>query len=144
MSPVWLSTVIQTTHGPSSFLNLQILSSFKHCVYTLYIFIVNGKHKTKLLGQARELKRTKVYLNKHLIKNKDIARHARIVKKQNKIQATWTRNCKVMIWLAGTAEEAKVITVRELKDLDQFRWFYCMSRGGVAVAPSGSYDYNNK
>lgn len=54
-------------------------------------------------------------------KNADIARHARILKKQNKIQATWTRNCKVMIQLNGTPEEAKTVMIRELKDLDQYR-----------------------
>ncbi len=80
---------------------------------------VNRKHK--LLRQAKKLKGTGVYLNEHLTKkNADIARHARILRKQNKIQATWTRNCKVMIRLNGTPEEAKVYAIRELKELDQY------------------------
>ncbi|KAM3843136.1 ranBP-type and C3HC4-type zinc finger-containing protein 1-like [Diretmus argenteus] len=60
---------------------------------------------------GKKLKGTAVYLNEHLTKkNADIAREARNLKKQNKIQATWTRNCKVMIRLNGSPEEAKVIT----------------------------------
>jgi len=52
------------------------------------------------------------------MKNADIARRARILRKQNKIQVTWTRNSKVMI-----PEESKVLTIRELKELDQYdKW----------------------
>ncbi|KAJ8353064.1 hypothetical protein AAFF_G00112080 [Aldrovandia affinis] len=43
-------------------------------------------------------------------KNADIARHARNLRKQNKIRATWTRNCKVMIRRNGSPGEATVIT----------------------------------
>ncbi len=53
---------------------------------------VNQKHKAELPRQAKKLKGTGVYLNEHLPKkNADIARHARILRKQNKIQATRTR-----------------------------------------------------
>lgn len=42
------------------------------------------------------------YLNEHLNeKNADISRSARFLRKQNKIQATWTRLCKV-IWLISS------------------------------------------
>ncbi|ROK28237.1 hypothetical protein DPX16_6578 [Anabarilius grahami] len=52
-----------------------------------------------------------VYLNEHLsMKNAEIAREARILRKNNKIKATWTRNCKVFIQLNGSSpEQAKVI-----------------------------------
>lgn len=87
----------------------------------IIIRFVNRKHKIDLLRQARKLKGTGVYLNEHLTKkNADIARQARILRKQNKIQSTWTRNCKVMIRLNGTPEEAKVMMIRELKDLNQY------------------------
>lgn len=86
----------------------------------IVVRFLNRKHKTELLKQAKKLKGTGVYLNEHLTKkNADIARHARTLRKHNKIQATWTRNCKVMIRLNGTSEEAKVLTIRELKELDQ-------------------------
>lgn len=83
----------------------------------------NRKAKIDLLSQGRKLRGTNVYLNEHLTKkNADIARHARILKKQNKLQATWTRNCKVWIKLNGASpEEAKAIMVREIHELDQYR-----------------------
>lgn len=73
--------------------------------------------------QGRKLKGTNVYMNEHLTKeNAEIARAAQHLQKQNKIKATWTRNCKVLIRLnEATPEEAKVTTVRELHDLDQYR-----------------------
>lgn len=88
---------------------------------TIVVRFVNRKHKTELLRQAKKLKGSGVYLNEHLTKkNADIARRARSLRTQNKIQATWTRNCNVMIPLNGTPEEAKVHIIRELKELDQY------------------------
>ncbi len=87
----------------------------------IVVRFVNRKHKAELLRQAKKLKGTGVYLNEHLTKkNADIARCARILRKQNNIQATWTRNCRVMIRLNGTPEEAKVYAIREFKELDQY------------------------
>lgn len=78
---------------------------------------MNRKHKIELLRKAKKLKGTGIYVNKHLTKkNTDIDRQARILRKQNKIQATWTRNCNVMIRLNGSPVEAKVITIKELLD----------------------------
>ncbi|KAL7372664.1 hypothetical protein ABVT39_020373 [Epinephelus coioides] len=83
---------------------------------------VSRKSKIKLLRQARKLSRTGVYLNEHLTKkNADIAWQARILRKQNQIQSIWTRNCKVMIRLIGRPDTAKVVMVREMKDLDPYR-----------------------
>ncbi|CAL9705110.1 unnamed protein product [Knipowitschia caucasica] len=83
----------------------------------------NRKHKVELLRQGRKLKGSAVYLNEHLTKKTaDMAREARILRRNDKIKATWTRNCKVLIQLKGTTpEQAKVIMVRELKDLDPYR-----------------------
>ena len=66
----------------------------------IIILFVNQKYQSKseLLRQAKKLKGTGVYLNENLTKrNGDIARQARFLRKQNKIQAAWTRDCKVMI-----------------------------------------------
>ncbi len=89
----------------------------------IIIRLVNRKHKVDLMKQAKKLKGTKVFMNEHLTKrNADIAREARMLRKMKKIQATWTRDCKVFIKLNGSSpEEAKVLTVRELSDLDKFR-----------------------
>lgn len=85
----------------------------------IIIRFVNRKDKSELLRQGKKLRGTDVYINEHLTKrNADIARRARMLRKQNKIQATWTRNCKVWIKLNGTPEEAKVILIfRTWKDL---------------------------
>lgn len=94
--------------------------SFNCAVYQ--IRFTNRKAKTELLRQGRKLRGSDVYLNEHLTKkNADIARQARILKKQNKIQATWTRNCKVWIKLNGSPEEASIIVVRELSELDRYK-----------------------
>lgn len=83
---------------------------------------VNGKHKVEVLKQARKLKGTGVYVNEHLTKkNAEIARNGRILRKQSEIQATWTRNGKVYIQLNGPPQQAKVVVVRNLRDLDQYK-----------------------
>lgn len=72
--------------------------------------------------KSKKLTGTGVYLNEHLTKtNAEIAIVVRILRKQNKIQATWTRNCKVLIRLNGAPQSAKVVMVRELKDLSKYR-----------------------
>ena len=89
---------------------------------SIIIRFVNRNNKIELLRQAKKLKGTGVYINEHLTKkNAEIARYARHLKKQNKIQATWTRNCQVKIRLNGPPEESKVMTIRELKDLDPYK-----------------------
>ena len=84
--------------------------------------ITNRKNKDALLRQGRKLKGTQVYINEHLTKkNADIAKRARSLKKSNKIQGTWTTNCKVFIKTEGaTPEETKVSVVRNIGDLDKF------------------------
>lgn len=68
------------------------------------------------------MKGTRVYVNEHLTKrNAEIARQARILKKEKRIHGAWTRNCRVMIRLNGTPEQAKVIAIRDIKELDQYK-----------------------
>uniref|UniRef100_A0A087YQP1 L1 transposable element RRM domain-containing protein n=1 Tax=Poecilia formosa TaxID=48698 RepID=A0A087YQP1_POEFO len=56
------------------------------------------KYKFALLKQGRLLKGSDVFINEHLTKkNADIARKARFLRKQGKIQSTWTTNCKVFV-----------------------------------------------
>lgn len=83
---------------------------------------VNRKHKTELLKQGRKLKGTNVFINEHLTKrNADIARRARNLRKQGKIQNTWTNNCKVFIKLNGTPEQARVVVIRSMEELDRYQ-----------------------
>lgn len=74
-----------------------------------------------LLKQGCKLKGTDVFMNEQLTrKNADIAKKARILKKQHKIQHTWVTNFKIFIKLNGTPEEAKVLVVRNIVELDKY------------------------
>lgn len=82
---------------------------------------INRKNKAALLKQGRKLKGTDIYMNDHLTRrNADIARKARQLRKQGKIQHTWVSNCKIFIKLNGTPEEAKVLVVKSMQDLDKY------------------------
>lgn len=88
----------------------------------IIIQFVSRKHKIEVLKLSKRLKGTGVYVNEHLTKrNTEIARQARILREEERIQGTWTRNCKVTIRLNGAPEQAKVIAVRDSKDLDQYK-----------------------
>lgn len=89
---------------------------------TIIIKFVNRKCKIEVLKLTKKLKGTGVYVNEHLTKrNAEIARQARLLKKERRIQDTWTRNCKVFIRLNGTPEQAKVIAVRDIEDLERYK-----------------------
>ena len=89
----------------------------KHVVIARF---ANRKYKIDLLRQGRRLKGTNVYINEHLTKkNADIARQARVMKKQGKIQATWTSNCKVFVKLNGIPEQAKVLCIWSIDQLEK-------------------------
>lgn len=80
------------------------------------------KHKTAVLKQGRKLKGTDVYMNEHLTRRiADIAWKARSLKKQKKIQSTYSTNCKISIKLNGTPEEAKVMVIKDITELDKFQ-----------------------
>ena len=88
----------------------------------IIIRFVNRKHKIALLREGRRLKGTDVYLNEHLTKrNAEIAKNARYLKKQKKIQNTWTTNCKIFIKLNGPPEEAKVLVIRDDAELVKYQ-----------------------
>uniref|UniRef100_A0A3B4GSR1 Uncharacterized protein n=1 Tax=Pundamilia nyererei TaxID=303518 RepID=A0A3B4GSR1_9CICH len=86
-----------------------------------YVLLIENKKKQKLLKQGRKLKGTNVYLNEHPIKkNADIARQARILRKQKKIQSTWTSDCKIFMKLNGTPEQPKVLVIRKMTELEKY------------------------
>lgn len=87
---------------------------------TIVVQFANRKPKIALLRQSKKLKGTGVYVNEHLTKkNAEMARNGRVLRQQNKIQATWTRNGTVFIKSNGPPEHAKVVVVRNMRDLDQ-------------------------
>lgn len=79
----------------------------------------NRKHKMELLKQGKKL--FCQMLNEHLTKkNGDIARKARFLRRQQKIQSTWTTNCKVFVRLNGEPEQATVLVIRDMEEHDKF------------------------
>ena len=88
---------------------------------TIIMRFANRKFKNDLLRQGRQLRGTNVYLNEHLTKsNAEIAKRARYLRKEGKIQSTWSANCKIFIKLNGAPEQAQVRMIRCLKDLEKF------------------------
>lgn len=88
----------------------------------IIIRFTNRKHKIELLKQGRRLRGTNVYLNEHLTKkNADIARMARLLRKQKKLQSTWTANYKIFIKTNGSPEQAKVLVIRDLEELEKYQ-----------------------
>lgn len=80
---------------------------------------ISRKLRNKVIMQAKKLKGTNVYINEHLTKkNGNLAREARLLKKQNKVFSTWTRNGKVWI---KVKEGSQPKIIKEMKDLDKFR-----------------------
>lgn len=85
----------------------------------------NRRHKVDLMRQGIKLRdaNVKVYMNEHLTaRNALIAKRARDLRKQKKIQATWTRDCKIWIRTNNSSDEEgnKVLLIRDLKDLDKY------------------------
>lgn len=78
---------------------------------------VSRKSKVRTLINARKLKGTGIYINEHLTKkNADLAKAARDLRRAEKIQNTWIRDCKVFV----KDHESKVSMVRDHADLSQF------------------------
>lgn len=93
----------------------------KNTTPAVILRFVNRKNKTALMKQGKKLKGTNVYLNDHLIKrNAEIAKKARFLRKQNKIQNTWVTNCKIFIKLNGSPEEAKVLVINDIEELNKY------------------------
>jgi hypothetical protein len=60
-----------------------------------------------------------VYLNDHLTpKNAELARKARLLRKDEVIEGTWTKNCNIFVKTKGlTPEDQKVFMIKEEADL---------------------------
>lgn len=85
---------------------------------TIVVQFANLKHKMELLGQSSKLRGTGIYLNEHLTEtNGEISRYGRLLRKQHKIQSTWTRNGKVYIKLNGSDQ---VEPIKHLNELEQY------------------------
>ena len=93
----------------------------KSVIPAIIMRFVNRKHKVNLLKQGRNLKGSNVFINDHLTKkNADIAWKARQLRKQDKIQSTWTVNCKVFIKPVGAKENAKGLWIKSIDQLEKF------------------------
>uniref|UniRef100_A0A1A8PAD9 Uncharacterized protein n=1 Tax=Nothobranchius rachovii TaxID=451742 RepID=A0A1A8PAD9_9TELE len=91
---------------------------FEKAKPTIVVRFTSRKQRNSVLLQANKLRGTNVYINEHLTKkNGTIAREARMLKKQKKIVATWTRNGSVWI-REQEGSQAKII--KELGELEKF------------------------
>ena len=100
---------------------------FNYCTYYIYVAILilllftNRKIKEHILRKKKKLKETGVFVNEHLSpKNVDISIFARTLRRQNKIQNTWTRNCKVYIKTNGVPEVSSVLCIKNIIELHKF------------------------
>ena len=70
------------------------------------------KNRKKLATKSRNAH--KIYINEHLTKrNATIAREARMMRTDDKIQGTWTNNCRIFVKL----HDDKMIKIHTMKDL---------------------------
>ena len=77
----------------------------------------NRKSKTRVLINAKNLRRTGIYINEHLTKkNGELAKKARDLRKDGKITGTWTRDCKIFI----KTNDGTVQLMRNATDLDAY------------------------
>lgn len=78
------------------------------------IKFLNRKYKVEVLKRARKRQGPGVYINEHLTKkDADLPKNGNILRKQGKIQTTWTRNGTVYIRLDEPPEH--------LRDLDGYK-----------------------
>ena len=88
----------------------------------IIVRFVNKKSKIKVLKNVRNLKGTNVYINEHLTKkNGEIAKKARLLRREGKISNTWTRDCKVFVKTIGVPEVAKIHQIRNMTDFVDLR-----------------------
>ncbi|KAK7172480.1 hypothetical protein R3I93_002554 [Phoxinus phoxinus] len=88
----------------------------------LLIRFTNRKNKNALLRQGKNLRGTDVYVNEHLTKkNADIGFSSASLGSVPFWQSTWTTNCKVFIKLNGSPEDARVLSVRHIEELDKYQ-----------------------
>ena len=87
----------------------------------IVVRFTNRKTKERILKNKKKLKGTGVFVNEYLSpKNVDIPIFARTMRRQHKIQNTWTRNCKVYIKTNGVPEVSSVLCIKNITELHKF------------------------
>ena len=87
----------------------------------ILVRFTNRKTKEHILKNKKMVKGTGVIVNEHLSpKNVDISIFARTLRRQNKIQNTWTWNCKVYIKTNDVPEVSSVLCIKNITELHKF------------------------
>ena len=74
------------------------------------------KSKVNVMRSTKKLRGTKIFINEHLTKkNAGIARAARELRRNGKIESTWVKDCKVFIKVNGQHQQ-----VRDAAELSRF------------------------
>ncbi|MEQ2166790.1 hypothetical protein GOODEAATRI_031920 [Goodea atripinnis] len=113
--------------GPAALLMLIFLIMEVTWCYTsgcdgclVLLLLEVSKCAKKLFKVSRRAESWQV--NERLTKiNSDIARQERFLRNQKKIQSTWTTNFRVFIKLNGSLEEAKILLIRQIEELDKYQ-----------------------
>ena len=89
----------------------------------IVIRFTSRKAKIKVLQNSRKLKKDQtkpaIYINEHLTsKNNMIAKEARRLRREGKIENTWTRNCKIFIKYRMANGDEKVMIVKHMNVLN--------------------------
>ena len=99
----------------------------------IVIRFTNRKAKITVLQNSRKLRKARtpnnqnatntpgIYINEHLTpKNNMIARKARFLRREGKIENTWVKNCKIFIKFKMANNDDKVLMVKHINDLNVF------------------------
>ena len=99
----------------------------------IVIRFTNRKAKIRVLQNSRKLKKVRdsdvtnvahgsgIFINEHLTtKNNMIAKKARYMKKEGKIEQTWVRNCKIFVKYKTANGDFKVKMVKSVNELNAF------------------------
>ena len=89
----------------------------------ILVRLVSRKTKNRILSQGKNLRGSDVYINEHLsAKNAAISREARKLKRNRKIESTWTRNCAVYVKIKGNdTSSEKILKITEISQLNKFQ-----------------------
>ena len=88
----------------------------------IVVRLISRKKKIELLKHNKTLKDLKanIFINEHLTQyNAAIARKARALRKQGKLVATWTRNCKIYVKIQRSDEQTQVLVIKTMEELEK-------------------------
>ncbi len=88
----------------------------------IIVKFTNRRAKEAVMKNKGKLRGKNIYINEHLTgRNAHIFRKARELRKLNKVEAAWTRNCQVLVRTPGDPEHAKTLVINCMEDFTKFK-----------------------